>query len=567
MATIPRIPIHPAIRAHLQHLGIKDDAAIAHYFYPTLADLPSPDLFRSMDRAVDLVVTAITGKHDILIWGDYDVDGVTATALLVEFFRQLDIPVRWYIPNRLSEGYGLNEPALHTLAADMAVDKLLITVDCGIGNRREIDCAKKLGFTVIVTDHHQVPEDMGDADAVLNPKQQNCSFPCKDLAGVGVAFYLAAAIRAKLNGNNAANIDTCNINMKSFLDFVSIGTIADVMPLTGVNRLLVKGGFEVLAHSGRAGMTALLAELGIAGEWLSSEQVSFHIAPVINAAGRLGEATVSLAMLAGRDENKLRGLAGRLVALNTQRKQLGKHDLESALSLIDTYSIEREKCIVINGPFHEGILGITAARLVERYGVPALVCSLGCGDRRQLKGSARAPVGFHLYDAICKCSQFLASFGGHAAAAGFSLKPDSFAQFKTAFRQIARTMFAERQIAERSREAKGTKPIPLPLSEALDPVLLDNLKQMEPFGEGNPRPLFMDERARLVSLSLFGGQGEHFKAVARGAYQNLSAVGFRLGGAARTIDLSAPCSLLYYPVVDSYNGRIRWKIRVENIWQ
>lgn len=565
--SIPPFPIHPAIRTHLQQQGITDDTALARHFYPSLADLPPPHLFRSMDRAVDLVITALSEGHDILIWGDYDVDGITATALLIDFFNQLGVAVRSYIPNRLSEGYGLNEPALRLLAAEMSAEKLLITVDCGIGNRREVACAKELGFTVIVTDHHQVPQDVGAADAVINPKQQECCFPCKDLAGVGVAFYLAAAIRARINGSNIANMGRCGINMKSFLDFVCIGTIADVMPLTGVNRLLVKGGFEVLARSGRAGMTALLAELDIAGDWLTSEQISFQIAPALNAAGRLGEADVSLAVLAGRDRGELKGLTGRLVALNVQRKQVGKKDLENALGLIDSYSIERNKSIVLSGSFHEGILGITAARLVERYGVPALVCSSGPDKYHILKGSARAPVGFHLYDAICSCSHYLTSFGGHAAAAGFSMEPALFEEFKAAFQLVARAMFAEQRSAERNHDVKMVGPVALPLREALDPLLLDNLKQLEPFGEGNPRPLFIDEAVRLVSLSLFGGQGEHFRAVARGAYQNLAVVGFRLGGAARTIDLSAPCSLLYSPVIDSYNGRISWKIRAENIWQ
>ncbi len=560
-------PIHPAIRTHLQRQGITDDAAIVQYFRPSLAELPPPDLFHSMERAVDLVVAAIVGHHDILVWGDYDVDGITATALLIDFFRQLGVSVRSYIPNRLSEGYGLNEAALGACAAEMSAEKLLITVDCGIGNRREIASAKKLGFTVIVTDHHQVPADVGTADAVINPKQHACSFPCKDLAGVGVAFYLAAAIRARINQDKINGKERYNINMKSFLDFVCIGTIADVVPLIGVNRLLVKAGFEVLAHSPRTGMATLLAELGLAGDWLSSERVSFHVAPAINAAGRLGEADVSLAMLTGQDEKVLKGLAGRLVALNAQRKQIGKKDLETALNMVDNYSIESDKCIIIQGPFHEGILGITAARLVELHGVPALVCSLGRGDQQLLKGSARAPVGFHLYDAMSSCSRWLRSFGGHAAAAGFSLMSDSFETFKTAFQQAARAGSAEWRSAQRGGEIKVADPVPLSLRGALDPLLLDNVRQLEPFGEGNPRPLFIDDEARLVSLSLFGGRGEHFKAVARGSYQNLPVVGFRLGSAARTIDLSAPCSLVYSPEIDSYNGRIVWKIRAENIWQ
>ena len=560
MTQQPSIVLHPAIRAYFQQRGMVDEEEIAAYLFPTLAELPDPSLLQSMRQAVALIVQALEEQWDILVWGDYDVDGITATALLVRFFQDLGVAVQHHIPNRLTEGYGLNKRRLTSLAKRMKAQKLLITVDCGIANHLEVQVAKKLGFEVIVTDHHNLAGSIPAAGAVINPKQRDCTFPGKELAGVGVAFYLAAAVRSKLNKHG--NKESSKINLKSFLDMVSIGTIADVMPLVGINRVLAKGGFEVLGQGRRKGISFLLHELGLNPTLMSGENVSFQIAPVINAAGRLGQPEVALELLLCQDEGSLKRLTDQLIELNTKRKELALRDLENALSMVDSLSIERHKCIVVSGPFHEGILGITAARLVELFRVPALVCTQTENADGLLKGSARAPLGFHLYEAMERCRSCLHSFGGHAAAAGFSVQKE---MVPALLRDLAAV--ANEDSARNDRLSTETRPLPLAIDEALDHRLLDNLAQLEPTGEGNPKPIFYDDRVTLVSLSRFGRDKEHFRALVRGRYQNVPVIGFGLGDKADDIDTSSSCVLSYTHMIDSYNGKASWKIRAENIWQ
>ena len=255
--------IHPIIREHLSLQGLLENGVLDKYLYPALAELPSPFLFKSMDKAVDLIIESIQGGSEIIIWGDYDVDGITSTALLVLFFRQLGVTVRYYIPDRLTEGYGLNGLKLSQLSEEKNQKKLLITVDCGISDHQEIALAQANGFQVIVTDHHNVPQNHVGAEAVINPKQNDCCFPYKHLAGVGIAFYLAAGVRAHLC--KIKHISTINYkpNLKSFLGLVALGTVADVMPLNGVNRILVKGGLEAIASGDCSGLGVLLDEIGV----------------------------------------------------------------------------------------------------------------------------------------------------------------------------------------------------------------------------------------------------------------------------------------------------------------
>ncbi|NNK14169.1 MAG: single-stranded-DNA-specific exonuclease RecJ, partial [Desulfofustis sp.] len=245
---MPRISVHPAIKRHLANYGVSTEEETENYLFPKLKDLPSPFLLKSIDTAVELIISAISNKEDILIWGDYDVDGITGTSLLYTFFKQIGVTPKYHIPNRLTEGYGLNSTVLRDYATKLTENKLLITVDCGISNGEELVLAKTYGFKTIVTDHHQVPDSMPQADATINTKQQECQFPFNDLSGVGVAFYLAAALRNKIANTDLLKT-TYILNMKSFLDYVAIGTIADIMPLKGVNRILVKGGFESIAAS------------------------------------------------------------------------------------------------------------------------------------------------------------------------------------------------------------------------------------------------------------------------------------------------------------------------------
>ncbi|MGI9536353.1 MAG: single-stranded-DNA-specific exonuclease RecJ, partial [Desulfocapsaceae bacterium] len=276
------IAVHPAIKRHLEDNELCSEGDMETYLFPKLKDLPSPFLLKSIDTAVDLIISAIEDKDDILIWGDYDVDGITGTSLLHAFFKELGVTTQCHIPNRLTDGYGLNDKVLRDYATTLRQNKLLITVDCGISNGEELILARKYGFKTIVTDHHQVPDSRLYADATINPKQRDCEFPFNDLSGVGVAFYLVAAVRNTIANSDSLK-DRCVPNMKSFLDYVAIGTIADIMPLKGVNRILVKGGFESISSTSQKGIKKLFSVLDVNIEFLTSDAVSFRIAPAINA--------------------------------------------------------------------------------------------------------------------------------------------------------------------------------------------------------------------------------------------------------------------------------------------
>ncbi|NNF47428.1 MAG: single-stranded-DNA-specific exonuclease RecJ, partial [Desulfofustis sp.] len=370
---MPRISVHPAIKRHLANYGVSTEEETENYLFPKLKDLPSPFLLKSIDTAVELIISAISNKEDILIWGDYDVDGITGTSLLYTFFKQIGVTPKYHIPNRLTEGYGLNSAVLRDYATKLTENKLLITVDCGISNGEELVLAKTYGFKTIVTDHHQVPDSMPQADATINPKQQDCQFPFNDLSGVGVAFYLAAALRNKIAHTDLLKT-TYIPNMKSFLDFVAIGTIADIMPLKGVNRILVKGGFESIAASSHRGIRNLFTTLDINSELLTSDAVSFRIAPAINAAGRLGEAEKPLKLFLAETDASASEFSSQLVQLNNRRREITEQNYSDALDITRKELLKCDKCVVIIGEFHEGVLGIVASRLVEEFRIPALVC-------------------------------------------------------------------------------------------------------------------------------------------------------------------------------------------------
>ena len=555
--------LHPTIKEHLGKHGFVTDEEIEQYLKPMLKDLPSPFLMKDMEKAADLVMEAINGNWEIIIWGDYDVDGITATALLILFFRKLNIEVGCHIPNRLTEGYGLNEQLIREISGGSNSKKLLITVDCGISNHKEINYAQSLGIKVIVTDHHNLPGNPLEADATINPKQLSCEFPFKELSGVGVAFYLASAIRSKARKNNNLITVSSELNMKSFMGLVMLGTIADVVSLTGVNRILAKAGTESLASSPVDGIDSLLDELGIPIKSLNSETISFQIAPLINAAGRLGTPKTALKALISEGE-AARLFGKKLITLNNKRKMIGRGDLQTAIDICKLeVPPEGLRSLVIKGPFHDGLLGITASRLVDKYNVPVLVCCLNqTGD--QLKGSARAPDDFNLYKIISSCSRFLIRYGGHQAAAGFSLKNEHFNEFREAINNSAKLEYLNKT---NNNGLLDNNVLNLSVSEAFNPQLLTNLSQLEPLGEGNPKPTFKDDQVRFVSIKHFGINREHVRGMIRGKYENIPFIGFNVGSKLDRKIENNHFSVKYSHMLDTYNHGYSWKLRIENVWQ
>ena len=555
-------PVHPAIKRHLDNHKLCHEGDIESYLFPKLNDLPSPFLLKSIDTAVDLIISAIQNKDDILIWGDYDVDGITGTSLLHTFFKEIGVATLCHIPNRLTDGYGLNDKVLREYATTLRPNKLLITVDCGISNGEELILARKYGFKTIVTDHHQVPDATLYGDATINPKQQDCEFPFSDLSGVGVAFYLAAALRSKLS-NNILLKNICVPNMKHYLAFVAIGTIADMMPLKSVNRILVKGGFESISSTSHKGIKNLLSTLDINYDSLTSDAVSFRIAPAINAAGRLGEPDKPLKLFLADSDATAKEYATQLTQLNNKRKQITENNFESALHISLKELSLCDSCLVILGDFHEGVLGIVASRLVEKYKVPTLVCCYHPADRNTIKGSGRAPEGYDLYRFIAGTERYLHNFGGHELAAGFSLPVTNFIEFKEKLHTLIST---DKEKNRRVTSNLSGKYVELSLSESFDRTLLDNLMQLEPTGEANPKPVFLDRKVRFVSYSTFGKNKSHLKGTIRGKYKNVPIIGFNLAERIAGVDLNGPCSLLYTHSLESYNGKSSWRIHVKDIF-
>jgi len=557
-------PIHPAILAHLNNQQLCSESEIEAFLHPKLKDLPSPFLFASMDRAVDLVIKAIDNRDDILIWGDYDVDGISGASLLYLFFKQIGISVTCHIPNRLTDGYGLNDTVLRDYARSMKPAKLLITVDCGISNGEELLLARQYGFKTIVTDHHQVASEQLYADATINPQRPDCSFPFSDLAGVGVAFYLAAAVRSKMSESNLLSGISAP-NLKSFLALVAVGTVADIMPLTSVNRLLVKAGFEAIGEAESdtlKGLTTLLNTLDIGPKHITSDSIAFKVAPTINAAGRLGQADQPLRLLTSENKREAQELSSRLVQYNNRRKKITETCFEKALRISRKDIIRGVYCLVVIGDFHEGVLGIVASRLIERQHIPVLVCCYQSDNHTMIKGSGRAPAGWDLYRLIEGSSEHLNSFGGHELAAGFSLRADNFLPFKQKIESLASVK--SKDILCDNKEVENFL-IELSLSDALNPTLLDNLHSLEPTGEANPKPLFVDNHVRFVSHRSFGKNMAHIKGVVRGTYDNIAVLGFNLADRTRAIDPQRPCRVVYYHSLETYNGTTRWQIMIKDI--
>lgn len=560
-----KVEIHPAIRTHLASFGLSGEEGAQAFLNPKLDDLPSPFLLASMDTAVDLIIDAIRNNDDILIWGDYDVDGITGTSLLYLFFQQIGVSATVHVPNRLTEGYGLNSDVLRGFSKKLKKNKLLITVDCGISNAEELLLAKKYGFKTIVTDHHQVPETELYGDATINPKRSDSEFPFRDLAGVGVAFYLAAAVRSKVEDNLDISISSVP-SLKPFLGYVALGTIADIMPLTGVNRVLVKGGFEALSEGSTRtlqGLNTLFNALGVDPRRLTSDSISFKVAPAINAAGRLGDSAQPLRLLTSTDHKGADKLASGLIQSNNRRKQITEQNFNKVLGIADKLLISGAKCVIALGDFHEGVLGIVASRIVERFGVPALVCCYQPDDRSMIKGSGRAPEGCDLHQLMVETSRYLKKFGGHQRAAGFSLATDNYLPFKESFETLA--LEKNENIYNDTKEIK-TVFQDLSLSESLDRVLLDNLQRLEPTGEGNPKPLFVDRAARFVTFSTFGKNRVHLKGVVRGKYSNIPVIGFNLAEKiGSSLNVHEPCRIVYNHSLETFNGRTSWRIHIQDI--
>lgn len=488
--------ISPLVAGILLRRGIDTEDKLKHFCYDTPADLSDPFLMKGMQAAVDRIILALHKKEPLVIYGDYDVDGITATSILYRFLKREGADVRFYIPARETEGYGLNLPAVQKLAEEGC--KLLITVDNGIAAADIIAQAPET-MDIIVTDHHLVPEKIPNAIAVLNPHQKDCRYPYKELAGCGVAYTVCRALALTLH-NEAYEED---------MELVAMGTIADVVSLTGENRILVREGLRKMRHTQIPGLAALLRAAGIVkpGEDkpISVEDVSFGLAPRLNAAGRIAHARMGVDLLISYSREKAEHIARNLCEINVKRQAVEKGIYEEAVQRLHQLNAEKADVMVIDGHgWNPGVIGISASRILEQYNRPVLMITIKDGIG---KGSCRSIPAFDIYQALKAQESLLIQLGGHKMAAGFSIREENIPAFRKAINDYAaRVLSPEDFIPELELEEY------LPLRE-LTPRFIHELEILEPCGCDNPRPLFASKNLHVNYTRHMGKDNKHFKCM------------------------------------------------------
>lgn len=498
--------------------------------------LCDPMQLAGMEQAVRRITEAIRGGEHICVYGDYDVDGITSTCLLTSHLRTLGGNVLPYVPNRLSEGYSLNRETLEELKQREI--SLIITVDCGITNIEETLYAKSMGIDIVITDHHECKPELPSAVAVVNPHQPDCSYPFKQLAGVGVALKLVLALTP---------VELREAVFLSYADLAAIGTVADVMELNGENRAIVSIGLERLMQTRRPGLRMLLQEAGLEGKNLTSTSISYSLAPRLNAAGRMGCPELAVRLLLTRSEEQALLYAKQLCDLNRERQAVEQDTFQQCASLLEQHPSMREHCIILAGEnWHQGVIGIVASRLVERYQLPTFMI---CLENGRGKGSCRSSLeGFSLFEALEQCSDLLDTFGGHEQAAGFTIPVQNIPEFRSRITAITSHI---------SQSERGQNDLSID-AELRDFTLLtlpqvEALQRMEPYGAGNPRPTFLLEGVRVVSC-MSVGCGKHTRLQIEKNGIVMDAIFFSASMQECGLQAGQRLDAAFYPQINEYRG-------------
>lgn len=532
----------------LAQRGGNDRGAARDFLDPRLQQLPDPFLIGEMEAAVTRLVAAIAAGEKIAIHGDYDVDGVSGTALLVEGLRSFGAEVDYFIPLRLRDGYGLSGDHLRQAVAAGA--RVAVSVDCGISAVAEAEVARELGLDLIITDHHQPPPVLPAACAIVNPHLPDSPYPDKDLAGVGVAFMLLIALRSRLRavGGFAARPEP---DLRTSLDLVALGTIADVVPLRGVNRILTRIGLGIINQGRRPGLKSLTVAAGICQ--VTCGNVAFSLAPRLNAAGRLEDANLGVELLLTVDPQRAETLARQLDSFNRERQGVEQQVLAEAIEQVEAGRGGDYSLVLAGAGWHPGVIGIVASRLVERYHRPTVLIAL---DGDSGKGSARSIRGLHLYQTLQSCSADLDGYGGHAYAAGLSISADRVAAFAVAFEQVAATTLS----------ADDLLPVLLydseVLIEDLSLTMIRDLQRLSPFGAGNPEPLFLLRNARAQQVTPCGTGHLRF-SVRQGGF-SLPCIAFAFPPHWADL-LPGEIDLLVAAQSHEWQGRVSLQLRVKDI--
>ncbi len=503
------LSVPPVIATIMMNRGITDPDSFIH---PSEDAFLDPFLMKGMKQAVERIIRALENKEKIAVYGDYDVDGITSTAIMVRFLRSHKADVMYYIPDRLEEGYGINKRAIDKISQDGVT--LLITVDCGITAVHEIEYAKEHGIDTIITDHHECKDEIPDAYCLLNPKQPDCPYPFKRLAGVGVAFKLLQALTQEMRFHMRELIE-------EYVDLVAIGTVADVMPLVGENRIIVRKGLDLLRYTMNKGIRALAEVADINLSTVQTGTIGFMIAPRINAAGRMGNPRCAVELLLATDDMTARKYAEQLDNENRERQETEISILEEALNMIETDASYQEDFVLVlaHDNWHHGIIGIVASKISERLNKPCILIST---DKETGKGSGRSIRSLNLFKALEYCQDTLQKFGGHDLAAGLSIKPEHIDAFRKKINEYAKNTLTEEDF------------IPLLyLDSELPPPYInmntaERLSVLEPYGMGNASPLFFAKNMSITQIRSLS-DGKHVKLTLRSDEHCFDAIGFNMG--------------------------------------
>jgi len=527
----------------LTNRGITEEAEITKFLNPKRSDFYDPFGMPDMEKAAERILKAIKDKEQIIIYGDYDVDGITSVTVLKSFLEERGIQVNVYIPNRLNEGYGLNKTAVEEIVKQG--NKLMITVDCGITAVEEVEYAKTFGIETIVTDHHEPAEELPKAIAVVDAKRKDNKYECRNLAGVGVVFKLIQALSIKLGLDPKEYL--------KYLDIVCVGTISDIVPLTDENRVIVKLGLKLVEQTKNLGLKEILQSCGYSK--INSTTISFGVAPRINACGRMGHQEEALNLLLSKEGNEVKELTQKINEYNKTRQEIEKNIYNEAVEQIEKEGLDTKNTIVVSGKgWHHGVIGIVSSKITELYFKPSILL---CEEDGECKGSGRSIPGFDLHEALMECNDTIDKFGGHAMAVGININKEKVEEFKEEFEKIA-------------KEKEVDKIIPILNLDAeikLDDVnkeMVDSLKELEPFGEANKMPIFAFRNLKIDSIRSLS-DGKHLRLSVKDNKNIINAIGFNMGALADTYRIGDRVDIAGNLEINSFNGVDSIQINIKDI--
>ncbi len=544
---ISEFQIPEIIARALINRGINTVPKVEAFLNTELDSLYDPYLLKGMDQAVRRILEAVKCKDKICVYGDYDVDGITSTALMIRTLKELGSDAVYYIPNRIEEGYGLSISSMDRIR-ELGVS-LIITVDCGIRSNEVVDYAQSLGMEVIVTDHHECEGELPKAFSIVNPHQHDCSYPHKGLAGVGVAYKLVSALLSSEGNNTFA---------KELLDIVSIGTIADVVPLLDENRIIVKKGLERIRNTNNEGIKALLEVCGLSGKELNAYNVAFMLAPRINAAGRIADATECVELLITDSGNRAMEIARKLDSDNRERQAIENEIQNSAAAIIEkTVDLDNDRVLVVcNENWHIGVIGIVASRLVDKFYLPTFIMSM---DGELCKGSARSIPGFNLFEAMSRHSDLFEKYGGHEMAAGFTIKTERIDELRESMNfEVERVMGKNKLLPEILVDYKLS-----PKDISLD--IVKKLKALEPFGIGNPSPLFVYRGLKVLSSRAVGNESKHLSLVAYDGINEVKCIAYNFGSMQKVLSVGKKIDIICSVENNIWNNTESVQLNIKDI--